>query len=197
MQKGDFIRINYTGRIKETGEIFDKGEKIPIVVGEGFVIKGLDEIIQKMNVGESKTEEIPPEKAFGKRLPELVKIIHLSEFRKHNTNPYPGMIIKADNLYGRVLSVSSGRVKIDFNHPLAGKILEYDIEIVEKIEKSEEKVNALVEFFSGEKNPEVKISEKTVKIKLKNKLSEVQKNRISESVKKYLKVEKVLFIEEF
>jgi FKBP-type peptidyl-prolyl cis-trans isomerase SlyD len=195
MQKNDFIRINYVGRIKETGEVFDEGKNIPIVVGEGFVIKGLDEALETMNVGEKKTVEIPPEKAFGKRMPELVKLIPLSEFKRHNTTPYPGMVINADGLYGRVLSVGSGRVKVDFNHPLAGKVVEYDIEIVEKIENKEEKAKALLEYFTGIKEAEVKISEKTVEIKTKTKIPEVYKKRVSDALKKYLGFEEVIFSE--
>jgi FKBP-type peptidyl-prolyl cis-trans isomerase 2 len=195
MQKGDFIRINYVGKIKESGEIFDKGENIPIVVGEGFVIRGLDEEIEKMQVGEKQTVEIPPEKAFGERNAKLVKLIPLSEFKRHNMNPYPGMVINANGIYGKVLSVSSGRVRVDFNHPLAGKILEYEVEIKEKIEKQEEKAKALIEFYSGEKDTEIKFDENGVEIILKKAFDEVVKRRISESMKKFLGVKEVKFSE--
>jgi FKBP-type peptidyl-prolyl cis-trans isomerase 2 len=195
MQKGDFIRINYVGKIKESGEIFDKGENIPIVVGEGFVIRGLDEEIEKMQVGEKQTVEIPPEKAFGERDAKLVKLIPLSEFKRHNMNPYPGMVINANGIYGKVLSVSSGRVRVDFNHPLAGKILEYEVEIKEKIEKQEEKAKALIEFYSGEKDTEIKFDENGVEIILKKAFDEVVKRRISESMKKFLGVKEVKFSE--
>ncbi len=195
MQKGNFVRISYKGKIKETGEIFDEGKDIPIVVGEGFVIKGLDEELEKMQVGEKKTIEIQPEKAFGERDPKLVKLIPLSEFRKNNTSPYPGMVIRADNLYGRVLSVDSGRVRVDFNHPLAGKVLEYEIEITEEIKTQEEKAKALVEFFTGVKNAEVNVSENSVEIKVKQSIPEPLKQRLSSAVKEYLKVKEVVFSE--
>lgn len=197
MQKGTFVRINYVGKIKETGEAFDEGKNIPIIIGEGFVIKGLDEELEKMEVGEKKTVEIPPEKAFGERDPKLVKLIPLSEFRKNNTSPYPGMLIRADNFYGRVLSVESGRVKVDFNHPLAGKVLEYDVEITEEIKDAESKVKALFEFFTGIKDTEVKISENSVEIKVKQQVPEPFKQRFSNAVKEYLKFKEVVISEVF
>ncbi len=197
MQKGDFIRISYVGRVKETDEVFDKGERIPIVAGEGFVISGLDEAILGMSVGERKIVEIPPEKAFGKRDPNLVKLIPLSDFKKNDITPYPGMVVKADNFYGRVLSVGSGRVKVDFNHPLAGKVLEYEVEINEKIESGEEKVKALLEFFTGMKEAEVKLNENTAELKVKRQIPEHVKQRLSTAIKQYVGVKEVVISEIF
>ncbi len=197
MQKGDFVRISYVGRIKENGEVFDKAERVPIVAGEGFVIPGLDDVILSMNVGEKRIVEIPPEKAFGNRNPKLVKLLPLSEFKKHGMNPYPGMVVRADNIYGRVLSVDSGRVRVDFNHPLAGKILEYEIEINEKIEKNEEKVRALLEFFTGIKQAEVRLSEGVAEIKVRQQVSEPSKSRLSSAIKQYLGVREVVISEVF
>jgi FKBP-type peptidyl-prolyl cis-trans isomerase 2 len=91
MQKGDFVYISYVGRIKESGEIFDttseeiarkegvynpeiKYEDVPIIIGAGFVIPGLDEELEKMNVGEKKIVEIEPKKAFGERREDLIKL---------------------------------------------------------------------------------------------------------------------------
>ncbi len=196
MSKGEFARITYEGKIKESGEVFDRGENIPIIIGEGFVIKGLDETLEKMKEGEEKTVEIPPEKAFGERSADLVKLVPLSEFRKNNMNPYPGMVIRADNLYGRVLSVSSGRVRVDFNHPLAGKKLEYKVKIEKIIKDEKEKVLALIEFFSGRKDAEAEIKENSAEIKVKG-LPEAVKRKISEHAKKYLGLEKIIFVEEF
>ncbi|MEM5783119.1 MAG: peptidylprolyl isomerase, partial [Candidatus Aenigmatarchaeota archaeon] len=127
MQKGDFIEISYTGKIKENGSIFDKGDVI-IALGRNMILPPLEKYLLEMNVGERKNVNVSPEEAFGKRNENLIKTIPLSEFKKHNTNPYPGMIISADNMQGRVLSINGGRVTVDFNHPLAGKYLNYDIE---------------------------------------------------------------------
>ncbi|MEM5824563.1 MAG: FKBP-type peptidyl-prolyl cis-trans isomerase, partial [Candidatus Aenigmatarchaeota archaeon] len=136
MKKGDVVYIDYVGRIKDTNEIFDltieeiaKKEgiynpnytykPIPIVVGFGFVIKGLDEEIEKMNEGEEKIVEIPPEKAFGKRDENLVKTFNLSDFKKQDVELKVGEFVNINGILGKVLSISGGRVVIDFNHPLA------------------------------------------------------------------------------
>lgn len=197
MEKGSFVRINYVGKIKQTKEVFDEGKNIPIIIGEGFVIKGLDEELEKMKVGERKVVEIPPEKGFGKRDSKLIKLIPLSEFKKNNTSPYPGMVIRANGLYGRVLSVESGRVKVDFNHPLAGKLLEYEIEIKEEIKDTEARVKALFEFFTGIKEIETKISENSVEIKVRQQIPEQVKQRFSSAVKKYLNFKEVIISEVF
>ena len=166
--KKDVIKLHYTGKIKETGEIFDTtyedvakeagiyNEKgiygpVPIAVGAGHVIKGLDEALEGLEVGKKYTLEIPPEKAFGKRDPKLIKTFTIGQFRRQGIYPFPGLDVEIETdsgkkLKGRVMSVSSGRVRVDFNHPFAGKTAVYEIEILEKIEDPIEKVKALTEL---------------------------------------------------
>jgi peptidylprolyl isomerase len=92
--------------------------------------------------------EIAPEDGFGSRTEKLIRLVPLNEFRKHNTDPIPGMVVEADNMRGKVMSVSGGRVKVDFNHPLSGKTLIYDIDIKSKIEDVEGKVRAIVKLYT-------------------------------------------------
>jgi len=122
MQTNDFIRVSYEAKIKETDQELDKtGDKnVPVIINPDFLLKGLEEALLEMNVNERKTVEILPEKAFGARDPKLVRLIPISEFRKHNTEPKIGMFFQADNMRGRILAVSGGRIKVDFNNPLAG-----------------------------------------------------------------------------
>jgi len=210
MQEGDFIEIDYVGRIKDTGEIFDltdeklakeKGiynEKIKykpakIIVGEKFVIEGLDEILKEMKVGEERTVTIPPEKGFGNRDPKLVKVISESELRKQKIVPVPGMILDFGNMKARIQSVNSGRVRVDFNNPLAGRDLEYKIKINRKIEDREEKAKIIAEFFSGEEL-KTKIDENRVIVEEEKQIPEKIEKKIAELIKKYLLVEKVDFV---
>ena len=210
MQEGDFIEIDYVGRIKDTGEIFDltdeklakeKGiynEKIKykpakIIVGEKFVIKGLDEILKEMKVGEERTVTIPPEKGFGNRDPKLVKVISESELRKQKIVPVPGMILDFGNMKARIQSVNSGRVRVDFNNPLAGRDLEYKIKINRKIDDKEEKAKIIAEFFSGEEL-KTKIDENKVIVEEEKQIPEEIEKKIAELIKKYLLVEKVDFV---
>lgn len=196
MQKNDFIRISFSGKIKETGQDFDGGE-ISIVVGAKFVLPGLDETFEQMQVGEKKTIEVAPEKGFGQREQKYIRLVPVSQFRKNNMDPYPGMIVSADNMHGRVLSVNSGRVRVDFNHPLAGKMLVYDLEIKSKIDDSKEKIMALVEFYA--KVPANKISveikENEAEIIIPPVISPVYKKKIADDVRAYVGLEKVKFSE--
>ncbi|NOZ82183.1 MAG: peptidylprolyl isomerase [Candidatus Micrarchaeota archaeon] len=160
MEKNDVVRISFSGKLKETGEKFDEMKNVPVVVGKGYIIKGLDRELEKMNVGEKKTVELKPSDAFGERDPNLIKAVPVSEFRKHNIEPRPGMGITAEGLRGRILSVESGRVRVDFNHPLAGKTLVYEIEVNEKIDDPKEKVKAVVEFYTRIPGEKIQVDEK-------------------------------------
>jgi FKBP-type peptidyl-prolyl cis-trans isomerase 2 len=199
MQTNDFIKINFIGKVKGTGMEFDKGENVPIVVGVNYTLKGIDNVLVEMNVGEKKTVELSPENAFGNRDARLVKLVPLSEFKKHNTNPYPGMILEADNMRGRVLSVSGGRISVDFNHPLAGKALVYDLEIKEKLENLEDKVKALIEIYTRMDGSKVKTlaNEKEIEIEVPPMINSVYKKKIADDVIKFLGFDKVKFVESF
>lgn len=210
MKKGDFIRINYIGRTA-SGEIFDltyediaKKEGIhnssviykpvPVIVGAGFVIKGLDKELESMSVGEKKVVRLPPEEAFGRRDPKLVKIVNKKVFRDE---PKVGMVVDFRGAKGRIQSIDGGRVRIDFNNPLAGKEIEYEVEIVEKVESLEEKVRAAFEFF-GSRDIDVSVKDGTVEVRkcllsvpLKQKLAAMLKEHADPSIKN------VRFIEEY
>ena len=162
MQKGDIVLVELTGRGLENGKVFEttseeiaKKEGIssqqavykptPIVVGKERLIKGLEEALLEMNVGEERKITLGPEKAFGNRRPELVGIVPLKEFTSRKVIPFPGLIVDVNGNAGRVQSVSGGRVRVDFNNDLAGKTVEYEIKIIKKLEGSEEKAKALLE----------------------------------------------------
>jgi len=159
--KGDFILIDYVAKVKETGEIFDTSiaevakkanlyrentiyEPMLVVVGEGWVLKGLDEQLEGLEVGKKAVIEVPPEKGFGLRDPSKIKLVPLRKFREQNITPYPGMEVEIDGKMAVVRSVGAGRVQVDFNLPLAGKTLIYEVEVKKKLETVEEKVKALL-----------------------------------------------------
>ncbi|ASJ16972.1 peptidylprolyl isomerase [Thermococcus chitonophagus] len=189
VERGDVIRLHYTGKVKETGEIFDttyediakeagiynpKGiyGPVPIAVGAGHVISGLDKRLVGLEVGKKYTIEVPPEEGFGLRDPKLIKVFTLGQFRRQGIVPFPGLEVEVTTedgrkLKGRVLTVSGGRVRVDFNHPLAGKTLVYEVEIVEKIEDPIEKIKALIELrlpMVDKDNVMIEVGEKDVKI---------------------------------
>jgi FKBP-type peptidyl-prolyl cis-trans isomerase 2 len=221
MNVGDFIYIDYVARIKDTGEIFDltkedvaKAEGIfnpkfrygpvPIILGAKFAIKGLEEALKEMKVGEKRSVEIPPESGFGKRDMNLIKLVPLSNFKSANLKPEPGKyVVLEGGLRGRIISISGGRVKIDFNHPLAEKTLKYDVEIKSEIKEPSEKVKAIVYYYLAPilmEEIDVKTSEREVEIMIKKKIdvSIVTKKLIVDAITKWVKdIEKVKFIDVF
>ncbi|NJE10217.1 peptidylprolyl isomerase [Thermococcus sp. MAR1] len=224
VQKGDVIRLHYTGKVKETGEIFDTtfedvakeagiySEKgiygpVPIAVGAGHVLGGLDEQLEGLEVGKKYELVIPPEKGFGKRDPKLIKTFTLGQFRRQGIYPFPGMPVEIETesgrkLKGKVMTVSGGRVRVDFNHPYAGKHLVYEVEIVEKIEDPIEKVKALIELRMPRVDTEkviIEVGEKDVTVDFGQLLNEVDKNTLVlgeillESDLKFIGYEEVTF----
>ncbi len=162
LQKGDFILINYTAKVKETNEVFDttfeeiakkehlykEGEIYEpklVVIGEGWVLKAVDESLAGMKLKKAKLVEIPPDKAFGPREPEKVKRVSLKQLlAKDVRNPAIGMRIDYNGKMATIRSIGAGRVLLDFNPPLAGKTLIYDVKIDKKLGANEEKVAALI-----------------------------------------------------
>ncbi|MBU7044896.1 MAG: peptidylprolyl isomerase [Theionarchaea archaeon] len=164
MEKGDFVTIDYISRVKDTNEIFDttyeevaKKEGIhrenaaygpvTIVLGAAHVIPGLEKTLLDMEVGEEKEVDIDPEEAFGKRNPSLIFTVPLREFKKHRILPRPGMRIEINNKWATVRNVSSGRVILDFNHPLSGRTLTYSVHLLEKVEDTKGKIEAVFKLL--------------------------------------------------
>jgi FKBP-type peptidyl-prolyl cis-trans isomerase 2 len=161
LQKGDFILIEYTAKVKETNEVFDttseetakkehlqkEGEIFEpklVVIGEGWMLKALDENFASMAVGKASTVEISPDKAFGARDPEKVKRDPLKQLLAKGINPVIGMRIEYGGKNAIIRSIGAGRVLMDFNPPLAGKTLVYDVTVQKKLKIKEEKVGALI-----------------------------------------------------
>lgn len=171
LQKKDFIEIEFTGTVKDTGEIFDSNikkdvEKMheghdhsqekhdmsvkPFVfsLGEGMFLQGVDDFLVGKN-SEAKEYEIDltPEKAFGLRDSKLVQVIPIKVFYTQRINPVPGAVFNFDGRLGKILSVNGGRVMTDFNNMLAGKNVHYKIHVKRKVTDINEKVKALLDFF--------------------------------------------------
>lgn len=135
-QNGDKVKVHYHGRLR-SGETFDSSEgrdPLEFTVGAGQMIKGFDEGVKGMQVGEKKTVEIGSEEAYGKR-----EEANLIEFPKDqfpaNMNPEKGMQLMLSNDQGQqfpvvVAEVKENSVILDANHPLAGQDLIFDIEMV-------------------------------------------------------------------
>lgn len=158
-EKKDFIEIEFTGRVKN-GEIFDSNikedlkkanlevEPKPFIfsLGEGMFLKAIEDFLIGKNVGKYKIE-LSPEKAFGDRDGKLIKIVPSNIFKQRELNPIPGVMFNFDGRMAKVLSVSGGRVTVDFNNPIAGKTVVYNINVLRKVNDINEKTKAFIDFL--------------------------------------------------
>jgi peptidylprolyl isomerase len=161
INNGDFALINYTLKVKETGETVgttiesvakeaklyrgeEKYEPFFVVVGEGWVPKGLDDAFAGFEIGKGTTVELPPDKAYGVRDPKKVRLVPLRKFTAEGLNPVPGLQVNIDGKTAQVRAVGAGRVQVDYNHPFAGKTLVYDVTVEKIIETDDEKVKNLL-----------------------------------------------------
>ena len=119
------------------------------IVGSNKLFPALEEAIEKADVGKEYEVIIPAEDAAGPRNPKLIEIYPLRDFYKQDINPYPGLQVTLGNKTGSVMSVGAGRVKVDFNSPLAGHDLLYKFTVTEIITEDVEKAKAIVEVNFG------------------------------------------------
>ncbi|MDP3989821.1 MAG: peptidylprolyl isomerase [archaeon] len=156
IKKHDFIELEYTGKLND-GTVFDTtSEKVakdnhfhnpkmsfgPVIicVGENQVLPGLDEALIEKELSKEYTVDVPAEKAFGKRDVKKMRIVPIAEFKKHKVQPQPGLQIDMDGEMGIITRIASGRVIVNFNHPLAGKEVAYTFKINRKVTDYQEQI---------------------------------------------------------
>jgi len=135
-KQGDKVKVHYTGRF-EDGTVFDTSDgrdPIEFTIGSGRIIPGFDKGVRGMVVGERKTVEVPPDQAYGEHHQRLVAKVKASEFPKDIT-PRLGQQLQTQDKNGRevnvrVTEINGDMVTLDANHPLAGKKLLFEIELV-------------------------------------------------------------------
>ena len=189
MKEKSVVLIEFTGRETDSGRVFDTtSEKtakehglyrengvfrpVPVIVGNRDVLEGIDEALKEMREGETKKITLAPEKAFGLRRKELVVVIPLQEFRKRQIQPVPGLIVDLNGGYGRVQTVSGGRVRIDLNNDLAGKTVEYELKVLREMKEAQEKAQALAEkFFPLKDKAEAVLEKDVLKVRLPKELA--------------------------
>ena len=137
VKEGDVVRVHYTGKLT-SGEEFDSSvgrEPLEFTVGAGMMIKGFDDAMPGMAIGEKKTINISPDEAYGEKSEDAI-----IEFPKENIPAdmkiEPGMAFQLSNHDGSrfpvvVIEVKDDVIVLDANHALAGKELVFDIELVE------------------------------------------------------------------
>lgn len=166
LQKKDFIEVQFTGRINKGG-VFDSNipeelkrlnpnyvpeQAKPFIfsLGQDMFLKGIDNFLIGTEIDKFPKEftiNLQPEDAFGKRNSKLVQLMPIKVFHNHNLRPVPGIPFNFDGKMGKVLSVSGGRVIVDFNGPLAGKDVVYNIKILKKVDDLNEKIKSFIDFL--------------------------------------------------
>ncbi|MDT8321903.1 MAG: peptidylprolyl isomerase [Xanthomonadales bacterium] len=134
---GDTVKIHYTGKLEDGTEFDSSKDRAPLefTVGSGDVIPGFDNAVAGMAVGEEKSVNIEPEQAYGPRNDEMIQQVPKSALPE-DLEPEEGMGLRAQGKDGQainltVTSVDDDTITVDANHPLAGKRLNFDIELVE------------------------------------------------------------------
>lgn len=167
INKGDVLILELTGKTASTNSIFETtDEKIAkengiwaenfkygpkvVIAKSGMMIQGLEEALENLKIGQEKEIKISYTKAFGPRDQDLVRVTSLKEFEKANLKPVKGMVVTIDGFIATVKSINSGRVLLDFNHPLAGQDLIYKVKLLDVISDPEKKVFTLAKEFGAE-----------------------------------------------
>ncbi len=163
MNSGDFIKIDYSMRVGDDkklvstsseqlakdNSIFNENTKygpIAVVVGADQVFKKIDDSFKEAQIDKEVEVTLTPEEAYGVRDPKNIKVHSYIEFKRQNIDPVPGQEIYLNHRRGKVLSVTPGRVLVDYNPPHAGKTIVYSYTLRAVISDPKEKVEALIEM---------------------------------------------------
>ena len=138
--KGDKVKIDYTGTLDD-GQMFDSSthgdhsHPLEFVVGSGEVIKGFDEAIIGMKIGEEKNVILPKEKAYGDHNPALLKKVPKSNLPTGKELQAGMMLVlktpDGHQIPAKIAEINASEVVIDLNHPLAGKTLHFKLRLVD------------------------------------------------------------------
>ncbi len=226
LERGSYILLDYTvivkdeNRVVETtieekakeNNIYDPErvyEPKLIILGETKIFQPLEEELYKADEGSEIVVEIPPEQAYGQRDPNKVKIVSIKEFYRQGRIPKVGDVIEVEGKgVAKVISISSGRVVLDLNHPLAGKTLIVHAKVVKKLTSDEEKIKYLiknyiprvdaskirVELSDGGSVVRVELPRETIVI---DKIGIIKASIADEIGRRFSQVKRVIFIDQF
>ncbi len=134
-EKGDKVQVHYRGYLDNGSDFDSSRERDPIsfILGEGQLIPGFERAVFGMKIGEIKTIRIAPEDAYGDHIPELVKVIDRKYMPAHLI-PEVGQQLQLgegeEMAIVTIVEVTDKEIKLDANHPLSGKSLNFDLELV-------------------------------------------------------------------
>ena len=135
--QGKTVKVHYTGTLDD-GEKFDSsydhGEPLEFVVGQGLVIEGFENAVREMAVGETVNIHLEPAEAYGEYDPEAIEQANVTDIPNGNMLPVGKRIIMEEEggyAMPLIVSIEDGVVTFDFNHPMAGKALNFELTLVE------------------------------------------------------------------
>ncbi len=209
IKKHDFVEIEYTGKLAEEGIIFDttneeiakknnihqEGVKyipVTICIGEKQILQGLDSNLEGKDVGNTYTIKLTPEEGFGKKNAKLLKLVPSAIFKKQKINPVQGLQVNIDGIVGTIRNVAGGRIIVDFNHPLSGRTLIYEVKINRIIKNNDEKISSLIKLLLNQE-PKVTIKEDTAEIELENELPSEIQQELEKKIIELIGIKKVVF----
>ncbi len=136
-QQGDTVKVHYTGKLDD-GTVFDSsatGDPLEFTIGSGNIIPGFEKAVVGMSPGDSKTEVISVDEAYGHHREEMVLVVDRTQMPS-DLEPEVGQQLQIQQPSGQTIPViitdiSESEVTLDANHPLAGEDLTFDIQLVE------------------------------------------------------------------
>ncbi|MCU7788098.1 peptidylprolyl isomerase [Pyrobaculum sp. 3827-6] len=177
LAKGDYILLDYAVVSKDDGKVVETSQEAVakeagiyrpeevygprlIILGETPLWEPVENALLSLDEGQEFEVEVPPEKAYGVRDPNKVKVVSIREFHRHGVIPSVGDVVDFEGQRARVVSISGGRVVLDFNHPLAGKTFIVKGRVVKKLNTVEERAVALLRLYLP------RVSEEKIKVSL-------------------------------
>jgi FKBP-type peptidyl-prolyl cis-trans isomerase 2 len=194
---GDFVEIDYTGTITDEKAVFDTTSEdiakknglyaqgtvyvpVKICVGKNHIVAGIDKHLVGKDVGETYTLTVLPEEGFGQKNPKYIQLVGTDKFRKQRINPQPGLRVNIDGLVGTVKTVSGGRTVVDFNHPLSGRTLSYEVSVKRVVTDVAEQVEAMLTLLGIK--AEKKIEGEKLVLMVPDKVSDEAQQKIGKAI---------------
>lgn len=210
IRKGDFVALDFVARLKPENILFDTTKEdvalkegirsenmkyVPVVVcvGERMVLPGLDNALEGKTLG-TYSIELKPEEAFGKKNPKLFQLIPRQKFVEQKINPVRGLQVNIDDTKGTVMSVTGGRVIVDFNHPFSGRVVQYDVDIKRFVIDPQERLESCVRIFFRQEQPHVHLNGKEASVVLPQEFPKEIAEQVAVQWAKLTGLDKIIFV---
>ncbi|MBI4144820.1 FKBP-type peptidyl-prolyl cis-trans isomerase [Candidatus Woesearchaeota archaeon] len=205
LKEHDFVELDYTGFLKENNDVFDTTDaktakehhlqgatgKLTICLGKGHLLRGLEQKLIGKELGKHRIE-LTQEEAFGRKNAKLIHLIPTQNFIKSGVQPQPGLPVEVDGMMGTIRTVTGGRTIVDFNHPLSGRDVTYDVTLHRVVTDAKDKVAAMVKALIGQEG-QVSMTDDDAAVKLKDELPKQVADELSKEIVSATGVKQVTF----